>query len=148
MCMAHTIILPQTEQDWRDYYQLRWQVLREPCQQPQGSERDELEDLAFHIMTVDENRTTVGVGRLHRISSASAQIRYMAVHPQQQGKGIGSELLRRLEEQAASWGCMEVLLNARLGALDFYLHQGYQITGEAPILFGCIAHKRMCKLLV
>ena len=146
--MAYILTSPETEQDWQDYFQLRWQVLREPWQQPRGSERDELEDQAMHIMAVDEHRNILGVGRLHRLTDHSAQIRYMAVHPQQQGKGIGSQLLRRLENAAESWGCLEVLLNARSKALDFYLQRDYQIIGEAPMLFGCIAHKCMRKQLV
>ena len=146
--MGYTVKSPETTQDWQGYYQLRWQVLREPWQQPPGSERDELEDQAFHIMVVDDDRRILGTGRLHRLSETQAQIRYMAVHRQQQGKGIGRQLLRRLEEEAASWGCREIVLNARVVSVDFYLHQGYQIIGEAPLLFGSIAHKRMRKLLV
>ena len=146
--MGNTFKSPQTEQEWRDYYQLRWLVLREPWQQPQGSEQDALEDQAFHIMAVDASGHTIGTGRLHRLTQISAQIRYMAVHPQQQGKGIGRQLLQRLEQEAVNWGCQEIVLNARSGSLDFYLHQGYQIIGEAPLLFGSIAHKHMRKLLV
>jgi GNAT superfamily N-acetyltransferase len=138
---------PETEDDWQRYYQLRWQVLREPWHQPLGSERDELENQAFHLMAVDNHHHIVGTGRLHRHSSTEAQIRYMAIQQQHQGQGIGRQLLQRLEQEAVRWGCREVLLNARVSSLEFYLHQSYQIVGEAPMLFGCIAHKRMHKSL-
>jgi N-acetylglutamate synthase-like GNAT family acetyltransferase len=145
--MGYTLKSPATEQEWYDYYQLRWQILRAPWQQPLGSERDEFENEAFHIMAIDNQNNVSGVGRLHRLSNSNAQIRYMAVLPQHQGKGIGGQILQRLEKQARDWGCQEILLNARTTSLDFYLRHGYQITGEAPMLFGSIAHKQMHKFL-
>ena len=145
--MAYSFKSPESEQEWRNYYQLRWQILRAPWQQPLGSERDEFENEAFHIMALDGQDTVTGVGRLHRLSANSVQIRYMAVHAQHQGKGLGSRILQQLEKQAREWEIQEILLNARTTALDFYLHHGYQITGEAPMLFDSIAHKRMRKLL-
>ena len=98
-------------------------------------------------MVVDDTNQTVGVGRLHRNDNTQAQIRYMAVLPQFQGKGLGGQLLAGLEQRARKWGCEEIVLNARTTSLDFYLHHHYQIMGEAPMLFGSIAHKRMRKLL-
>lgn len=145
--MGYTFKSPEADQEWHDYFQLRWQILRAPWQQPQGSERDELEDEAFHVMALDDNRLTVGTGRLHRISNTSAQIRYMAVDPRHQGKGIGSQLLRILEDEAKISGCLEILLNARTTSLAFYQKHNYQIIGDAPELFGCIAHKQMRKQL-
>ena len=145
--MGVTYKSPESEQEWHDYFRLRWQILREPWQQPEGSECDELEGQAFHLMALDVNRNILGTGRLHRLSDSSAQIRYMAVDPQHQGKGIGSQLLRLLEDEAREWGCGEILLNARSVSLEFYLRHGYQVIGEAPMLFDSIAHQRMRKAL-
>lgn len=146
--MGYTFKSPESAQEWHDYFSLRWQILREPWQQPPGSERDELENEAFHVMALDDNHHTVGTGRLHRLSDTQAQIRYMAVHPLHQGKGVGRDLLIQLEIQACAWGCLEILLNARTAALEFYLHHNYQIIDEAPMLFGSIAHKRLRKLII
>jgi GNAT superfamily N-acetyltransferase len=145
--MGYSFKSPGSDQEWHDYFQLRWLILRAPWQQPHGSERDELEDAAFHVMCLADNRHIVGAGRLHRLSDTSAQIRYMAVDPRQQGKGIGSQLLRKLEDEAKIWGCQEILLNARTTSLDFYQKHNYQIIGDAPVLFGRIAHKQMRKQL-
>lgn len=145
--MTYSYKSPETEQEWRDYFALRWRILREPWQQPPGSERDEFEDEAVHIMALDKQNTITGIGRVHRFSTSSAQIRYMAAHPQHQRKGIGGQILQRLEKQAREWACQEIVLNARTMSLAFYLYHGYQITGEAPILFGSIAHKQMHKML-
>jgi GNAT superfamily N-acetyltransferase len=146
--MGYTLKSPETEQEWHDYYQLRWQVLRAPWQQPLGSERDELENRAIHLMAIDDNHQRVGVGRIHRLSNISCQIRYMAVHPDFERKGIGSILLAGLEQQARDWRSREIVLNARTTCLVFYQKRNYKVIADAPTLFGSIVHKRMRKLLV
>lgn len=137
---------PQTAEEWQAYYYLRWQVLRAPWQQPPGSEQDELENQAYHLMLLTEQGDVAAVGRLHRLGPAAAQVRYMAVAPQHQGKGAGGRLLAALELQAVQWGCEAVRLNARDSALAFYQRNGYQQIGAAPALYG-IAHFVMQKPL-
>lgn len=143
--MGYTFKSPVSAQEWHDYFLLRWQILRAPWQQPRGSEQDSLEADAFHLLAKDDAGETVGVGRIHRSDSTQAQIRYMAVAPSHRERGIGGQLLVKLEEQANAWGCKDVVLNARTTSLQFYLHHGYQVIADAPTLFGCIPHKRMCK---
>jgi len=145
--MTYFFQSPKSDQEWHDYYSLRWKMLRQPWQQPRGSEQDELEADAFHLMAQDVSGHIVGVGRLHRNSVSQAQVRYMAVLPEYQGKGIGRQLLMHLEQQARNWGSLEIILNARTTYLTFYLKQGYSVVGDADALFGSIAHKRMRKLL-
>jgi len=38
-----SLIVPETAVDRERYFDLRWRVLREPWQQPRGSERDDRE---------------------------------------------------------------------------------------------------------
>ncbi|MDP2714922.1 bifunctional GNAT family N-acetyltransferase/hotdog fold thioesterase [Rheinheimera sp.] len=135
---------PQTPEEWQGYYQLRWQVLRAPWQQPPGSERDELEAQAYHLMLMTAEGKIAAVGRLHQLEQGGAQIRYMAVAEEYQGKGAGSKVLAALEMQAVQWGCSYISLNARDTALQFYQRQGYLQAGAAPQLYG-IAHVVMQK---
>ncbi|NRQ41054.1 YiiD C-terminal domain-containing protein [Rheinheimera sp. YQF-2] len=137
---------PQTPTEWQRYYQLRWQVLRAPWQQPPGSERDELEAQAYHLMLITAEGEVAAVGRLHRLEHDGAQVRYMAVAPEYQGKGAGSKILAALEMQAVQWGCGYLRLNARDTALPFYQRHGYQQAGIAAPLYG-IAHVVMQKPL-
>ncbi len=91
---------PQTEAQWLAYYQLRWQVLRAPWDQPKGSEQDESEAQSFHRMVCTEDGEVVAVGRLHKVDERTAQVRYMAVSGQWQGHGLGAMVLRQLEQVA------------------------------------------------
>ncbi|HSG51460.1 MAG TPA: bifunctional GNAT family N-acetyltransferase/hotdog fold thioesterase [Rheinheimera sp.] len=137
---------PETEQEWQRYYQLRYDILRAPWQQPLGSERDELESEACHQMLVTPQGEVAAVGRLHKLADGGAQVRYMAVAEQFQGKGAGGRVLSALEQQAAEWQCRYIKLNARESAQAFYQRFGYLQIGSAPEQFG-IAHYVMQKAI-
>lgn len=141
-----TLVSPQTPAEWQAYYQLRWQVLRAPWQQPLGSEQDALEQGSYHQMLVDRQGQIAAVGRLHQVDVDTAQVRYMAVAEPWQGKGVGSLILQALEQQAVTQGIKSIVLNARDSALSFYQRHGYQVMAAAPAQFG-IAHHRMQKQL-
>ena len=63
-------------------------MLRQPWQQPLGSEKDELESQSYHRVILDDMDNIVGVGRLHKYKQNSAQIRYMAICETAQGKRL------------------------------------------------------------
>lgn len=136
----------QTEKEFDRYYKLRWEVLRRPWNQPKGSEKDEHEDKATHIIACINNKI-VGVGRIHFNSEKEAQIRYMAVKARCQRKGIGSLILKELERIAKEKGADYIVLNARENVTDFYKVHGYEILEKAHTLFGSILHWRMQKKL-
>lgn len=138
---------PQTEAQWQAYYQLRWQVLRAPWNQPKGSEQDESESVAFHRMICNEAGEVVAVGRLHQVDEHTAQVRYMAVSDQWQGHGLGALLLQQLEQVALEQGMQRIILNARDSAAGFYQKAGYSYSEPAKALFG-IAHHRYVKTLL
>ncbi|SNY57499.1 thioesterase domain-containing protein, putative [Arsukibacterium tuosuense] len=137
---------PITPEHWQAYYQLRWQVLRAPWQQPLGSEQDEFEAQAHHLMLTDGSGLVQAVGRLHRLDDSTGQIRYMAVADSARKKGAGSMILHALEQQAVYLGLQQLQLNAREDAVGFYQQLGYKQAGDAAPLFG-IAHLKMIKAL-
>lgn len=134
---------PATQQEFEQYYALRWQVLREPWQQPKGSEVDELESQSIHRMVVDEQGGVLAVGRLHKVDQHHAQIRYMAVAEKAQGKGLGKQVLNALVDAAKQQGVKEIQLNAREQALTFYEKLGFENLGKGHLLYGEIQHYSM-----
>lgn len=143
----YQIVAPHSEQDWESYYEVRWQVLRAPLQQPRGSEKDEYEQHAWHRMITDETGAVVGVARLHLVNNEEAQIRYMAVTEPHRRKGLATMMLESLEAIARQEGVKRVILNARKSATNFYENLDYKVTGEAPEIFGSIPHMQMIKSL-
>ena len=139
-------ITPTSELDFDNYYQFRWKMLRQPWQQPHGSEQDDLEQQAVHRMIIKEEQI-IAVGRLHKVSQTQAQIRYMAVDNNCQGQGLGKQIIEALEHEASKQGVNEITLNARENAVDFYQKLGYQSQGFSHLLYGEIRHISMTKKL-
>ncbi|PKL51146.1 MAG: GNAT family N-acetyltransferase [Candidatus Riflebacteria bacterium HGW-Riflebacteria-2] len=135
---------PQTDEEWQQYYHLRWSVLRQPWGEPEGSERDEQDGETEHCAVVADGRV-IGVGRLQMNSHEEAQIRYMAVAPDCHGRGLGRRVVEFLEEKARELGAARLVLDARQNAVGFYLILGYNVTADSYLLFGKIQHYRMQK---
>jgi predicted GNAT family N-acyltransferase len=142
------LITPTTSQHWQAYYALRFTVLREPWNQPHGSEVLADEASAIHIMAIDESEKVIGVARMHESATGQGQVRCVAVATGQQGKGIGKAIMSALETQAQAKGWNEIVLEARENAVPFYKSLGYQIEQESYLLFGEIQHYRMKKALL
>jgi predicted GNAT family N-acyltransferase len=137
---------PHTDADRKAYYALRYSVLREPWNQPLGSEILADEQDAIHIMAI-ENEKVLGVARMHESAPQQGQVRCVAVATDQQGKGVGKAIMQALELQAEAKGWREIVLEARENAVPFYKSLGYQIEQESYLLFGEIQHYRMKKAL-
>ncbi|MCK4311793.1 MAG: GNAT family N-acetyltransferase [Candidatus Cloacimonetes bacterium] len=138
------IIEPGTKAEFEKYYNLRWRILRQPWNQPRGSEKDNKEDESIHIMVV-HNDQVIGCGRGHFNSPIEAQIRYMAVEKSCQGKGVGTKILKSLERKLIEKGVRTIILNARENAVKFYKKHNYKMIGEGHTLFGVIKHFKMRK---
>ena len=137
---------PQTDADWNAYYALRFSVLREPWNQPVGSEVLADEDQAIHAIAV-ENGEVLGVARMHESAEKQGQVRCVATATKAQGKGIGKAIMAYLEEKAKQKDWTEIVLEARENAVPFYQAIGYSIVAESYLLFGKIQHYRMQKSL-
>jgi predicted GNAT family N-acyltransferase len=142
------IIIPLTETELNDYYQLRYEVLRKPWGQPHQTVKDDWEDQSLHVLMVDENNKPVATGRLQFNADGEAQVRSMAVSEQHRGHGLGTEILRFIEREAINKKYKRIILDARDIAVKFYLKNGYGVDGESYTLFGVIPHFRMSKMLV
>src|SRR5205814_3452307 len=71
---------PKFPDEWGGYFHLRWRILRGPWGQPRGSERDLMDDSAFHLFLLDSARKPLACGRLHFNAPDEAQVRFMAVN--------------------------------------------------------------------
>jgi len=138
---------PVTNLEFQNYYQLRWEVLRKPWDQAKGTEQDELETSCIHVMALNEVDECIGVGRLQFNSTEEAQIRYMGVRNDQQGKGVGKELMTYLENKTSENNRTKIILQARENAVPFYLSIGYSIKEKTFFLWNIIQHYKMEKVL-
>ena len=145
--MSFVISQPDTEKEFKQYYHLRWKILRAPWHQPEGSEVDDIEDQCFHVIAVDEKNNVIAVARLQYNSDTEAQIRYMAVAREYERQGIGRKLVNALEQHAQDSSCKNIILHAREPAMGFYQKLGYRVIEKSYLLFDEIQHFRMMKEL-
>ena len=146
--MKITVIEPQTPEEFKQYYSLRYKILRKPWGQPRGSERDNEDEISHHRMIIDEaTGDAIAVGRLQVNTKEEAQIRYMAVADNYQVQGLGSKIVTALEDIALDKGARRIILQARKHAVQFYQSNGYKIVEKSYILFDEIQHWLMKKEL-
>jgi GNAT superfamily N-acetyltransferase len=138
---------PVTASEFEAYYAFRWKILREPWNQPLGSERDDFDGDAIHLAAWDDAGQLLGIGRLHRVAENHGKVRYMAVDPTRRSHGVGKAILQELEARAIELGMQEINLNSRQDAVPFYQKNGYQVLRPAHTLFGTIPHFEMWKRL-
>lgn len=137
---------PKSDIDFEKYYELRWRILRKPWGQPKGSEVNNRDGDAFHILAEKDNKV-IGVGCIHEIEDGVGQIRFMGVDDDYQKQGIGQAIVKLLEENAKNKNWNIVRLRARESAVNFYQNLDYKIIGDGELLFGVIKHKIMEKEL-
>lgn len=153
MTSAPTVRPPHTPAEWAAYYALRYAVLRQPWQQPPGSERvpaDDAPGTVHALLLADEAAdapAALAVGMLQPTSAQQGQIRFMAVAPQAAGRGLGREVVAYLEAQARAARIAEVVLHSREAAVGFYEKLGYAMVEPSHVLFGVIPHFLMRKQL-
>lgn len=79
-----------------------------------------------------------GLGGTGAIGAGAGYIGMLAVHPAQQGKGLGRQLMSFAESELRSRGCTRLqlrIVSLRPELLDFYHRQGYRETGTTTYPF-------------
>mgnify|MGYP001480608219 FL=1 len=137
---------PKSKEEWKNYFIFRWELLRKPLGMSKESLKDDREDSSYHLMGINDENDVIASGRVHFNNKKEAQIRYMAVKDSYKRRGIGSEIVIKLEDYASSKGAIRMVLNARENALSFYLSLGYIEKGPYQSDTG-IPHSRMEKNL-
>ncbi|HLG34707.1 MAG TPA: GNAT family N-acetyltransferase [Bacteroidia bacterium] len=138
---------PQTKEEFEQYYHLRWEMLRKPWGFPKGSEKTDDEDKCIHAIILDEKTAVTAVCRLQFNSDEEAQIRFMAVKENMQGKGLGKKIISFMEDKARERKRKKIILHARENAVEFYKSCGYSGEKKSHVLWGVIHHRLMEKNL-
>ncbi|MCC3405835.1 MAG: GNAT family N-acetyltransferase [Microcoleus sp. PH2017_10_PVI_O_A] len=125
-------------QELEDMFYQRWLVLRSPLGMERGSERDDRENGACHIIAKGD-RKIIGSGRLRELSPEFGSISYIAVLPEFQNQGIGTKMMERLIAQAKEKNFKTVRLMSRINAVKFYKNLGF-VEKDNPFEYLTIPH--------
>jgi predicted GNAT family N-acyltransferase len=137
---------PQTEHEWDDYFDLRYRILREPLNQPRGSERNEGDIDGIHFALYDKS-ILKAIARLDQQDDSVFQVRFVAVEKALQGAGYGRKIMEATEEKAKELAGQKIILHARDYAVEFYLKLNYTLVEPSYKLFDVLQHFLMEKNL-
>ena len=135
---------PITPKEWDDYYNLRFEILRKPLDQPKGSERNE-GDLTGNHFAIYENTLLKAIGRLDTVDKTTSQVRFFCTAISSQGKGYGKILMEFMEDFSQQQGNNKMILQARENAVDFYSKLGYKVLNKSHLLYNKVQHYLMEK---
>ena len=133
---SEIIIVPiQNEAELFQALAIREVVFIEEQHVPEGIERDAEDARAYHVLALQGGHA-IGTGRLVILPTPPkgeegtwGQIGRMAVLQAHRMAGVGSKLLRALEEEGRRREVRGITLHAQLYALEFYRKHGYEPVG-------------------
>jgi predicted GNAT family N-acyltransferase len=131
---------------YRQSLGLREAILRKPLGLVVTAEELADDRLRRHFVA-SSHGAVVGSVSLRPLDGETIQLRQMAVVENRRREKIGAQLLARAEDWARGHGYRLMVLNARLGAEEFYARYGYLAEGE-PFDENTVPHIRMTKALV
>ncbi len=144
--MGIVIREPLNEAEWETYFDLRYRILREPLNQPRGSERNDGDASGVHFALYEDDELKA-IARLDQHDNKIAQVRFVAVEKHIQGKGYGRQIMEATEKHAVLRGDEKMILHARDYAVDFYTRLDYSLIEPSYKLFGVLQHFLMEKTL-
>ena len=97
----------------------------------------------LHVMAVRDH-AVVGTARLRVTADGTAKAERVAVDRALRGLGVGRQVMRALEAEAARQGHAAVALGAQLDAVPFYQRLGYE--GYGPVFLDAGIEHRMMRL--
>lgn len=131
------IKVPQTRDEFKAYYDLRYKVLRAPWGQPKGTEKDDYEPVSQHFMAVNDTAgEVVGVVKLFEKEPGVGWFSHLAVASNFQRQGIGNQLMQLVEKEARNRGFKLLGCFSRLNTTAYFEKAGYRIAGLPTHYFG------------
>lgn len=131
------IKIPKNMEEFKAYYLLRYQVLREPWGQPKGTEKDDYEPISKHFMAIDdETNNVVGAVKYFEKEPGVGWFSHLAVAEKCQRQGIGKLLVKTVEDAVRDDGYEILGVMSRLTSTEYFKKFGYQIKGLPLHYFG------------
>jgi ribosomal protein S18 acetylase RimI-like enzyme len=141
--MKYKFITTDEPEYWEER-KLRANVLRKPLGLNDGAEVFPFEDEAMHLVAIDDGKVIGCV--MFKPEQKTGRMLQMAIIQHRQKNGIGTQLVKVLEDRLRKDGFDDIYLHAREPAVPFYERLGYEIEGE-PFLEVGLRHRHMRKIL-
>lgn len=129
---------------FKDALKIRRNVFIEEQNVPEKIEIDGHDNISVHfIIYIDD--IPAGTCRTRRVDIGTWKLERFAVLKDFRTKGIGTELIKSVENKAANSGIKQIIMNAQSDAVEFYIKNGYRIISDEEFYEAGIRHLRMHK---
>ena len=109
---------------------------------PPEYEFDQQDELAFHVLVLDENKEEIATGRI----TPQGEIGRIAVEPQFRGPEVYQTLFNALLNIAQQHGLENVSVQCELEGVEYYRQQGFQPVGTVYMDAGIARQRMACSL--
>ena len=127
--MDYLVQIVENAQDMLDALEIRRTVFVEEQKVPPKRERDGEDHKCKHII-IRVNGQAAGTLRFHNFGKNKVKIERIAVMKSYRSQGLGSKMLRFVEECSRKEGVEELVLYGQSRAADFYKKLGYSTDGK------------------
>ena len=131
---------------YQDAIAIRYDVFITEQKFPEGSDIDDLEAAAEHLVLYDHTGRPLATARIYAVDEHVFRIERVAVLKAARKMGLGKVLIHKMEERIAAHGGQKIILNSESPAVGFYKKYGYEKVG-AEFLDFHIMHQKMAKAL-
>ncbi|MEV5018364.1 GNAT family N-acetyltransferase [Streptomyces sp. NPDC053780] len=125
---AYVVRVAEDPADRKACFAVRKDVFVAEQKVPEDIEYDAHDAHALHLLAVREDGEALGTGRLLH-GPAVGSLGRLAVTAAARGRGVGTALVRAVEDAARARGLTAVDLHAQTHALGFYERLGYVAYG-------------------
>ncbi len=125
--------------------ELRREILRIPLGLDFTAQELQAENEQIHIV-LKHNNKVIGIVLLQILDVKNIKMRQFAIDSLFQNQGFGSHLVQFAEQYCRENKFQNISLHARANAVQFYLNNGYQISGDEFMEVN-IPHFKMLKHL-
>lgn len=130
---------------YKDALAIRYKVFVEEQKVPADLEIDEFEESSLHLVLYAEN-DPIATARIYELANDIYKVQRVAVLKEHRTSGIGTILMKEIEQKAKIRKAKELTLGSQNTAIPFYEKLGYQISSEEFMDAG-IPHHSMTKVL-
>ncbi|MFD3515090.1 GNAT family N-acetyltransferase [Streptomyces sp. NPDC058657] len=151
----YTVRVAAGPQDLDACFAVRKEVFVAEQEVPEDIEYDSYDRTAVHVLALSGDGTALGTGRLLHGADALGKtgagpdvgsLGRLAVSAAARGLGVGTALVRGIEDAARERGLTAIDLHAQTHALGFYERLGYEVYGPVFLDAG-IEHRAMRRAL-
>lgn len=130
---------------YKDALAIRYEVFVDEQKVPVDLEIDELETSSLHLVLYKKEQP-IATARIYKLNKNTYKVQRVAVLKNYRKHGVGTELMKAVEEKARSNQATKLTLGSQNAAIPFYEQLGYTISSDEFMDAG-IPHHSMVKVL-